>query len=104
MCEKTEQICEGQRHSPEPWVRLDTADYAEIHPASGRRHSAIALVGRGEDADLIVAAPSMRSLLLRLIKWDTDFPVNSHNGYAGLKELNKIIADAKAVTGAGGEL
>lgn len=31
----------------------------------------------------------------RLIKWDTDFPVNSHNGYAGLKELDAIIADAK---------
>ncbi|WP_173995097.1 hypothetical protein [Agrobacterium tumefaciens] len=31
----------------------------------------------------------------RLIKWDTDFPVNCWNGYAGLKELDKIIADAK---------
>lgn len=31
----------------------------------------------------------------RLIKWDSDFPVNSHNGYAGLKELDAIIADAK---------
>lgn len=31
----------------------------------------------------------------RLIKWDTDFPVNSHNGYAGLKELDAIIAAAK---------
>lgn len=31
----------------------------------------------------------------RLIKWDTDFPVNGWNGYAGLKELDKLIADAK---------
>lgn len=31
----------------------------------------------------------------RLIKWDTDYPVNCWNGYAGLKELDKIIADAK---------
>ncbi|MBN7804859.1 hypothetical protein JZX86_05710 [Agrobacterium rosae] len=31
----------------------------------------------------------------RLIKWDADFPVNGSNGYVGLQELNKIIADAK---------
>ncbi|ASY56452.1 hypothetical protein [Sinorhizobium sp. CCBAU 05631] len=38
----------------------------------------------------------------RLIKWDTDFPVNCHNGYVGLKELDRIIADAKvALTKAG---
>ncbi|NEJ10823.1 hypothetical protein GR238_36475 [Rhizobium leguminosarum] len=38
----------------------------------------------------------------RLIKWDTDFPVNCWNGYAGLKELDRIIADAKvALTKAG---
>jgi hypothetical protein len=92
------------RFTPGPWVRHDTADYAEIHPASGKQHSAIALVGKAADADLIAAAPEMHALLLRLIKWDTDFPVNSYNGYAGLKELDKIIADAKAVTGAGGEL
>ncbi|MEW9523891.1 hypothetical protein MRBLRH8O_001706 [Agrobacterium radiobacter] len=42
--------------------------------------------------------PARRKLLeisQRLIKWDTDFPVNCWNGYAGLKELDKIIADAK---------
>jgi hypothetical protein len=38
----------------------------------------------------------------RLIEWDVNFPVNGHNGYAGLKELDRIIADAKAaVTNAG---
>lgn len=36
-------------------------------------------------------------LAQRLIKWDTDFPVNCHDGYAGLQELNKIIADAKTL-------
>ena len=38
-------------------------------------------------------------LLRRLIKWDIDFPPNCWNGYAGLKELDAIIADAKKVTG-----
>lgn len=38
----------------------------------------------------------------RLIKWDTDFPVNCHNGYAGLQELNRIIADAKVALKAAG--
>lgn len=38
----------------------------------------------------------------RLIKWDTDYPVNCWNGYSGLKELDRIIADAKvALTKAG---
>ncbi|MGO7901610.1 hypothetical protein ACC719_29550 [Rhizobium ruizarguesonis] len=38
----------------------------------------------------------------RLIKWDADFPVNCWNGYAGLKELDRIIEDAKvALTNAG---
>ena len=39
------------------------------------------------------------AILRRLIKWDTDFPVNGNNGYAGLKELNVNIADAKAAVG-----
>lgn len=51
------------RHTPGPWVRHDTADYAEIHPASGKTRSAVALVGRAEDADLIAAAPDMLEAL-----------------------------------------
>lgn len=44
----------------------------------------------------------MFQIAQRLIKWDTDFPVNCWNGYAGLKELDRIIADAKvALTKAG---
>lgn len=39
-------------------------------------------------------------LIDRLIKWDSEFPVNSHNGYAGLKELDRIIADGRALIGA----
>ena len=45
------------------------------------------------------AAPQLLAIALRLIKWDKDFPVNCHNGYAGLKELDAIIADAAKATG-----
>lgn len=34
-----------------------------------------------------------RTIAARLVKWDKDYPVN---GYAGLKELDAIIADASA--------
>ena len=34
-------------------------------------------------------------LLRRLVQWDLDYPVNCYDGYAGLKALNQIIADAK---------
>ncbi|MBZ9600687.1 hypothetical protein [Phyllobacterium chamaecytisi] len=44
-----------------------------------------------------VTAARESGLLSRLVKWDKDFPVNSYNGYAGLKELDKIIADARAL-------
>lgn len=49
--------------TPGPWARIDTPDYAEIHPASGKAKSPIALVGRAEDADLIAAAPEMAEAL-----------------------------------------
>lgn len=41
----------------------------------------------------------LEAIATRLIKWDKDFPVNCHNGYAGLKELDRIIADAKTALG-----
>lgn len=50
--------------TPGPWARIDTPDYAEIHPASGKAKSPIALVGRAEDADLIAAAPEMAEALM----------------------------------------
>ncbi len=43
----------------------------------------------------VEADSKLLEIYKRLIKWDTDFPVNGWNGYAGLKELDKIIADAK---------
>lgn len=36
-------------------------------------------------------------ILARLSKWDKDYPVNCWNGYAGLKELDKIVADARGL-------
>lgn len=44
------------------------------------------------------------ALLERLSKWDRDFPVNCWNGYAGLKELDRIIAEARTILGEGKEL
>lgn len=44
------------------------------------------------------ASPELLAIALRLIKWDKDFPVNCHNGYAGLKELDAIIADAAKIS------
>lgn len=52
-------MSEETKFTDGPWVRQDTADYAEIHPASGKQKSAIALVGRADDADLISAAPDL---------------------------------------------
>lgn len=46
-----------------------------------------------------LAVPDLAPILARLIKWDTDYPVNCHNGYAGLKALDEIIADAKTAIG-----
>lgn len=45
---------------------------------------------------MINVAPDLAEIARRLVKWDTDFPVNCWNGYAGLKELDRIIADAKS--------
>lgn len=47
------------KHTEAPWERVDTADYAEIHPVGKRLHSAIALVAKPQDADLIAAAPDL---------------------------------------------
>lgn len=50
-----------------------------------------------------VERDAAKALIERLIKWDSDFPVDSHNGYAGLKELDRIIADGKALTAHSGD-
>lgn len=52
-------MADSKKHTEGPWERVDTADYAEIHPAGKRLSSAIALVAKPEDADLVAAAPDL---------------------------------------------
>jgi hypothetical protein len=49
-----------------------------------------------EDAALVSASPELLLISRRLVQWDLDYPVNCYDGYAGLRALNEIIADAKA--------
>jgi hypothetical protein len=58
-------MTEAHKATPGPWERVDTPDYAEIHP-KGERQWAIALVARAEDADLIAAAPDLLEALKAL--------------------------------------
>lgn len=50
-------------HTPGPWLRTDTADYAEIHSAFRPSSQAIALVAKPEDADLIACVPDLLAAL-----------------------------------------
>lgn len=62
-------------HTAGPWVRVDTPDYAEIHPATRKGPSAIALVGKPEDANLIAAAPDLLAALQAMdAYWSEDIP------------------------------
>lgn len=62
--------------TPGPWLRIDTADYAEIHSAFRPSSQAVALVGKPDDANLIAAAPD---LLEELSKFAA-----KANGYDGV--------------------
>ena len=53
----------------------------------------------GKAEPLTAKSTALSGVVARLIKWETDFPVNCHNGYAGLKELDNIIASGKAALG-----
>lgn len=59
-------------HTPGPWTRKDTPDYAEIHPSSGELRQAIALVGAPDDANLIAAAPDLLDALRRIMTYAHD--------------------------------
>ena len=52
-------------HTPGPWTRRDTPDYAEIN-APGITQP-IAIVAKAEDADLMSAAPELLAALERMI-------------------------------------
>lgn len=55
-----------EKHTDGPWLRIDKADYAEIHAAFRPSSAAVALVGRPSDADLIAAAPELLEALVRI--------------------------------------
>jgi hypothetical protein len=77
----------------------DTTDYEDMGNFIALSAQVQDLAG---DQSTVEADGKLLEISKRLIKWDTDFPVNGWNGYAGLKELDKIIADAKvAVHGVG---
>lgn len=54
------------KHTEGPWSRIDTPDYAEIH-APGHDQP-VALVARGEDADLVAASPDLLVALKALLE------------------------------------
>jgi hypothetical protein len=56
-----------QKHTPGPWLRIDKADYAEIHAAFRPSSQAVALVAKAADADLIAAAPCTFDAASRLL-------------------------------------
>ncbi len=104
------------KHTPGPWI-IDVDAWKQVEVRSGNERDtdedgvvyviARSIGGRihGEEFDdrseveanirLIAEAPEFISIAERLVKWDTDYPVNCENGYAGLKALNEIIDDAK---------
>jgi hypothetical protein len=55
------------QHTPAPWQRIDTPDYAEIHPIGSGDGPPIALVANPADADLFVAAPDLLEALKQLL-------------------------------------
>jgi hypothetical protein len=61
------------QHTPGPWLRIDTADYAEIHAAFRPSSQAVALVGKPSDADLIAAAPELEIALESLLSRYAEF-------------------------------
>jgi hypothetical protein len=51
-------------HTPGPWIRHDTPDYAEICSNDGH---AVAMVAREADANLITAAPDLLAALRAVV-------------------------------------
>ena len=58
----TDALRDRVGHTEGPWLRVDTADYAEIRAAGASQ--AVALVGKPADADLIAAAPELLEALV----------------------------------------
>lgn len=87
-------MADSKKHTEGPWERVDTADYAEIHPAGKRLRSAIALVEKPEDADLVAAAPDLLEALRHLVK--QDYNVVTGRGFEPEALTAAIAAIARA--------
>jgi hypothetical protein len=81
------------QHTPGPWLRIDTADYAEIHAQFRPSSQAVALVGKPEDADLIAAAPDMMAALTELVD------VFAHDGENSVARFDRLAAMFRNDTG-----
>ena len=64
------------KHTPGPWKRQDTADYAEIVTTDER--FVVAMVARETDADLIAAAPELLEALTDLVIYH-DVPASAQD-------------------------
>lgn len=94
-------------HTPAPWKRFDTRDYAEI--ISEPEQCGVAMVARKNDADLISAAPDMLAalqaqhtaldlLLAILITRDPKFMPTQSAAWPALVQGNAAIAKATGAT------
>jgi len=91
-----------EKQITEAWRVHEGEDYLTVYVTTFTNDPTVFTINHpsAEDrrrASIAAAAPAMKSIIERLIQWDKDFPVNCHNGYAGLQELNKIIADGAAI-------
>ncbi len=86
------------QHTPGPWVRHDTADYAEIYCASSVLPTqALALVAAGPDANLIAAAPKLLAIAQRWAALDGgSWDVQRHASEKAelIRDTHAAIADA----------
>lgn len=95
--------------TPGPWLRIDTADYAEIHSAFRPSSQAVALVGKPDDANLIAASPDLLEALRKFaaIEIWLDGPhvtENMPNGYSDPQLWREhVFAARKAIAAATGE-
>jgi len=81
-------------HTPGPWTVNGSTVFGPDDAHGHVVHVAVLAHGLKLEANgrLITTAPDLLDIAVRLVKWDKEFPVNCHNGYVGLKELDAIIA------------
>ncbi|MGH8417980.1 MAG: hypothetical protein ACRER8_11970 [Pseudomonas sp.] len=93
------------KHTPGPWCAWQSSGGARGVGKAYTDEDDLFYVANPENRpdieneanmQLAATAPELLEVTRRLVQWDLDYPVNCHNGYAGLEALNKIIADAKA--------